>query len=441
MTASSKRRSERITGPLPATEVRYREALALYRSTTLAVKRICALTHVKYGGFQTYLRKYHRDLLLARYGVQVPVSSAVNVKLRSRCGQTPAAHAKYEDAVLACDAAEYIELNISQIARMFGLSPTGLGNQLRAHYPEILDRRERTRRRLGVADNQQRGVRPWCREQYAGAVELLRTTDCTIEEAADRCGVSYSGLHEHLLFYHKDVVRQRSDKRERGKMQKIRGVVMGNGNRHEPSSASIAKYREAVHLYETTALTLRQIVEKTGVSLGGLRNHLRNWHRELIFARRGAEYEEGASLSDTKRYKKATAAKYAAAIERLRTGDLPTARVAAEFGLNPEIFRMYLREHEPELHARWGMVKTATGKTVLQRSQRKYAEAIRLYRTTSESLKAIACRLDLNYNSLGGYIRRNHPELIRNRQQRAGDAKASQTQVGIEESVHVLVIT
>ena len=42
----------------------------------------------------------------------------------------------------------------------------------------------------------------------------------------------------------------------------------------------------------------------------------------------------------------------------------------------------------------------------------KYAEAIRLYGTTTETLKDIATRLGLTYNSIGGYIRRNHPEVI-----------------------------
>ncbi len=43
----------------------------------------------------------------------------------------------------------------------------------------------------------------------------------------------------------------------------------------------------------------------------------------------------------------------------------------------------------------------------------KYSETIRLYETTGESLKSIAARLGLVYNSVGGYVRRHYPELIR----------------------------
>ena len=52
------------------------------------------------------------------------------------------------------------------------------------------------------------------------------------------------------------------------------------------------------------------------------------------------------------------------------------------------------------------------GKIVSRRSVEKYAEAVRLYGTTTETLKSIAARLGLTYNSVGGYIRRNCPEVM-----------------------------
>ena len=95
----------------------------------------------------------------------------------------------------------------------------------------------------------------------------------------------------------------------------------------------------------------------------------------------------------------------------------PVAEVAAEFGLHPEVFRYYLHKHEPELARQQGMMKTANGKIVSRRSEEKYAEAVRLYGTTTETLKSIAARLGLTYNSVGGYIRRNYPEVIARHQE------------------------
>lgn len=389
---------QHIPRPLPATEAKYSCAVDLYGSTDLSVRAICARCGVSYAGFRSYLYKYRRDLLLSRHGVAA--SSAA------------AARAKYGDALAACGDAKYFEYNVSQIAHMFGLNPTGLSNQLRAHCPELLERRELERRRLGLADNQQRGQRPWCREQYAGAVELLRTTEMTVSEVAERCGVSFTGLRQHVCFYHKDLQQARSELRERAKTQKRKGHVTGSGRRHEPTPESCERYREAVRMYAQSALTIREIADMTGVNRSSLCSYLRVWCREETFARRGAEYREGASLSQTKQYKKPTAAKYAPAIERLRAENRPTSEIAAEFGLHPEVFRQYLKEHEPELYARQGMMRAPNGRSVSRRSMEKYAEALRLYETTDEELKSIARRLGLNYNSLSGFIRRNFPELI-----------------------------
>lgn len=187
--------AKRIPAVRPATEDQYREAIELYGSTSLSVRAICARCGVSYAGFRSYLYKYRRDLLLSRHGVAASsASDAAHTRLRGRRGQTAAARAKYGNAIAACDDAKYIEYNVSQIAHLFGLNPTGLSNQLRAHCPELLERRELERRRLGLADNQQRGVRPWCREQYAAAVKLLRTTELTLSEAAERCGFPLPGF-------------------------------------------------------------------------------------------------------------------------------------------------------------------------------------------------------------------------------------------------------
>lgn len=420
---------DRIQKPLSQTKEKYREAVGLYGSTVLSVRAICARCGVSYAGLRSYLYKYRRDLLLSRHGVAVPpVSDAAHTRLRGRRGQTAAARAKYGDAIAACGDAKYIEYNVSQIAHLFGMNPTGLSNQLRAHCPGLLERRERERQRLGLADNQQRGVRPWCREQYAAAVELLRTTEMTVAEVAERCGVSFTGLRQHVCFYHKDLQQRRSELRERAKTQKRKGHVTGSGRRHELTAGSRERYREAVRLYRNTAMTIKEIAEKLGLNPFAFTSYLQTWHREDVFARRGAEYREGAILSQTKQYKKPTAAKYAPAIERLRAENRPTSEIAAEFGLHPEVFRQYLKEHEPELHARQGMMRASNGRSVSRRSMEKYAEALHLFETTGEELKSIARRLGLNYNSLGGFIRRNFPELILRRRQSTEQCGGDETE-------------
>ena len=127
-------------------------------------------------------------------------------------------------------------------------------------------------------------------------------------------------------------------------------------------------------------MSARKIAKQTGVTVKGFYEYLQTWHKELVCRRKGITYEEGkpVDLSSARRYNPATAAKYADAIARLKAGGKTTAEVAAEFGLHPECFRQYLKEHEPELHAALGMVKTDKGRVMSRQSMGKYAEALRL---------------------------------------------------------------
>ncbi len=386
---------------------KYSKAVTLYTSTELSIKEICEQTEISFVAFCSYLSRNHRDLILKRH----QLDGLKDVKLRGTKGQTTAAHLKYRDAIAAADSTEYIEYNISQIARIFGLGGTLLANQLRRHYPDVIPRREAERKRLGIADNIHHGVRSWCERDYAEALELLRNTDMTIEEAAEACKVSYKGLRSHILFYHKDLEKHREKKRvEATKSEKVRGQRTGAWTIHEPTEDTQEKYAEALEMYKTSSIPIREIAKKFGLGLGGFRHYLKCWNEELMVERRG--FKKGTDFSDTKQYKKAAAEKYAVAIGRLKESKKSVLSVAAEFGLHPEVFRSYLREHEPELMARIGMKKLENGKRVGVKSSEKYAEALKIYAASTESLKSIAERLGLVYISLGNYVRRNHPELI-----------------------------
>lgn len=358
--------------------------------------------------------------MLQRNGIKCSREKAVGIKISKRSGQRPETRAKYREAIEACDSMDYIEYNVSQIAREFGLTGTNLARQLHTHYPEVLEFRERERQRMGLGDNLPRGTRQWCKKQYAEAVRLLRADRyVTVQDAAERCNVSYTGLEQHLIFYHKQLVENRIKIRKQAVRQQCKGKITGRGTLHAPTPEIVGRYAEALHLYRTTPLSARKIAGQTGVSVKGFYEYLQTWHKDLICERKGIVYEEGkpVNLSALRRYNPATAAKYADAIARLKEGGLTTAKVAAEFGLQPECLRRYLKEHEPELHARLGMKKTEDGRNVSPVSTEKYREAVHLYETTSESLRSISRRLGLNNCSLGQYIRRNFPQLIEQRKQ------------------------
>lgn len=412
---------KRTRGAKPETVEKYCRAIELYATTSMPCIEICRTCGVTVAGLQAYIGKYHRHLLLARNGMTCDSKEATGIKLNTFRRQKPATRLKYKKAIEACDSMDYIELNVSQIARKFGLDGTNLGRQLRTHYPEVLEFRERARMRLGLNDNLPRGSRSSCKEQYAAAVELLKGDQyITVQEAAKRCDVSYTGLEQHLLFYHKGLVGKRIRTREKALRQQRKGKITGRGTVHAPSPAIEEKYAAALELYRTTPMSAARIAAETKVSRKGFYEYLQTWHKDLVCARKGISYEEGMPVdwSKTRKYNPATAAKYANAIRKLKEGNMTTAAVAAEFGLHPETFRCYLKEHEPELHARLGMVKTAGGKSMACHSLEKYKEAVHLYGTTSEALNSIARRCGLNSCSLRNFLKRHYPELVERRRKK-----------------------
>lgn len=161
-------------------------------------------------------------------------------------------------------------------------------------------------------------------------------------------------------------------------------------------------------------MTMKDIAKHAGVSSEGFRSYLHKWHKNLVLERLGVagDVDENIDLRKAKRRLKTVAVKYEGAIESLRQNPRPISKVAVEFGFRPDVFREYLNKHEPELAARQGMMCSASGKKISRRSEEKYFVAMKLYETTPESLKSISRRLGLTYNSLGGYIRRNYPEVI-----------------------------
>ena len=399
-----------------ALHCKYEKAVAIYADTDMPMKDIAKECGVTVGGLGSYLRRYWRELVLRRHQIHADGKKAEDIKIMEAGKQSIHAHAKYKDAVAACDSLNYIDLNVSQIARKFGTDGTALANFMRIHYPETLVWREKVRRRLGINDNIWHGARPECTKQYAEAVEMYRDTEMTMMEVAAACNVSPSGFSQHLRFYHKEILEQKKQIREtaKAKRQQVLGELTGNGRVYRPSPATKQRYAQALELYRNTTLTMKEIVRRTGVPAEGFRFYLHKWHKDLVIERLGisSNVSGHTDLRKARKRMKTVAAKYEEAIKSLRMTPRPVAEVAAEFGLHPEVFRDYLHKHEPELARQQGMMKTANGKIVSRRSEEKYAEAVRLYGTTTETLKSIAARLGLTYNSVGGYIRRNYPEVM-----------------------------
>ena len=91
----------------PDTEAKYRSALELYAATDLSYVEICRQCGVSLGGFTRYICIYHRHLMLKRNGIKCSQEEADSIKISQR-GQRPETHAKYKEAIVACDSADLV---------------------------------------------------------------------------------------------------------------------------------------------------------------------------------------------------------------------------------------------------------------------------------------------------------------------------------------------
>lgn len=378
---------------IPAAERKYSEAVNLYATTELSISKIAELTGVTPSGLSAHIGRHHRHLLFARYGLDVNNPDVKALKVKPAKGQSSATHIKYKEAIEACGDIAYIEYNVAQVARLFNLDGTALASQLRTHYPDVIPNRERVRQNLGIADNTHRGARPQSVQQYAEALAMYRDTDLTIPQVAERCSVSKGGFSQFMRFYHQDIIARKATQREAAIAKygtRQIGKLSGNGNLYGPKPETVALYAPALELYQKSGMTIREIAKTTGVSAEGFKTYLHRWQRSLK-PRRRAE------------------AKYAQAIESLKSNPRPVAEVAAQFALNPDLFREYLKAHRPELAEQQGMARLADGKVVKRSSMEKYRDAISEYAGSTESLRNIAGRHGIPYKSIMGYMLRNCP--------------------------------
>lgn len=397
--------SERVVSALQ----KYAEAVKLFASSDLTIREVAQRCNVTPQGLSAHISKHHRPILFARYGLDPQNPAGLALKVKPRRGQSLKTHLKYKEAIEACGDIAYIEFNISQIARIFDLDGPALAAQLRVHYPDIIPNREIMRQKLGIADNIHRGARLASEEEYRQAVEMYRDTDLTIPEVAEKCNVSLSGLSQFMRFYHHQLITEKALRRAAAQCAPARrqpGALSGNGRTYGPSAETVALYAEALEMYRNSDKTIEEICKEADVPFEGFRSYIYRWHRGGNL-RRGFDGQTGSA--GARRILRSAQAKYGEAIASLRANPRPTSKVAAEYGFNADVFREYLKTHAPDLASAQGMVKLSGGHLVKRSSYEKYRPAIEEYAASPESLRSIAQRHGIVYNSLMTFVARNCP--------------------------------
>lgn len=343
-----------------------------------------------------------------------------NQYLGERYGQSPEARAKYGDAIIACSSIEHLGLTISGIARMYGVDAEGLRNQLKRHFPNVIPLRDKLRGHMGYHVHPRAGVQPETAEQYAGALQLLRETDLTTKEVADQCGVSFQGLQQYVLFYHKDIAEKRLGRRLAALDKNLDwGEKNCNNHRTGPSAAIRERYAPAVEMMWTTDLPLTEIAHRCGVDDRGFRGYVQKWCRGLILSRQEKrrtemEVRRAASLLRKKESKAERASRiYTPTVEMIR-GGMNLSEAATAVGADVSNLSAWMKKHHPEVldQARVGMMKLDSGKMTCKSTYvrfRPVAEYMKLH--LSESSKSVAQRFGIPISSMQKALTNLFPDV------------------------------
>ncbi len=326
--------------------------------------------------------------------------------MAKRYGQHPETEAKYRDAIFACESVMYLGLTTSEIARMHGLKAEAFRGQLKRHFPELLERREFLRTQLGYAVPGNVGLKEKTVLKYRKAVEMLRNGSLTVREAASCCGVSYTGLQQHLIFYHKDIAESRLLHRTEALNKTIVwGEASPGGGVRAPRPEAVAYYAPAVELYRTTDLSVPEIARRCGMPAHNLAVYLRKWYGADVQARRERREAEKAArppkvIRQTKAQKAAVL--YAPAIGLFEEGySLP--EVARKLNVKVYNLMAWLKNNYPDKMEDWqiGMMKLPDGSYVLRRRYNKYKPvAAYIAEHPQEGTEQVAARFGVPVSSL-----------------------------------------
>lgn len=336
----------------------------------------------------------------------------------ARYGQHPETEQKYREAINACRSIDYISLTLTDVARMYGLKPEPFRNQLKRHYPEILRTRTELRARLGIRESGNFGLKDQTVRQYAEAVELLRDPSVTVREAASRTGVSYQGLQQHLVFYHKDVADARMLVRSDALMKPLTvGGFNAVGGIRAPKPEAARLYEPAVEMYRTTDLPKTEIARRCGVPVHNFESYLSRWYKPLMEQRRERQRlqrEEKQRAPKEVRSKVALARmKYEPAVALIASGKT-LSEAARELGVPLYNLSPWLKAHYPALldQAQAGQMRLPSGRQVLRKAYNKYlpiAEYIDAH--PAEPTREVAARWGVPLSSLGKKMASYFPEI------------------------------
>lgn len=321
------------------------------------------------------------------------------------------------------------DLSIRRIAKICNVTEAGLSAHIGRYHRDLLFKRyglsadDGDLQTLNVKPP--KGQSPMTYRKYKDAIAAcsdLAYIEYTVAHIAHLFGLNGTGLASQLRFHYPDVIPMR---------EKIRQNLGLADNIHRGVLPCCEKeYQEAVAMYRDTDMSLPEVAETCGVSQGGLSQHLRYYHQDVIelkakkritSKRKTGSRKVGKLAGNGNTYgpKPETIAKYAEALDLYRHTGMTVKEIAGATGVSVTGFSGYLHqwyrgdkmirrgyewdgESEPDLQGT---------KHYLKSSAVKYAPAIESLRKNPRPVAEVAAKFGFNPETFRDYLKKHVPEL------------------------------
>lgn len=204
------------------------------------------------------------------------------------------------------------------------------------------------------------------------------------------------------------------------------------------------KYAKAVEMYSGTELSLREVAEQCGVTAGSLGNYLRRYHRELVLQRHGISLDgkspDSIAIRTEGRQSRQTHEKYkeaVAACDSMEYITLNISQIARKYKVNCTGLANFMRVYYPEVLTWREKVRMKMGvndnlrRGMRPESERQYADAAEMYRTSDMPLSEIAATCKVSERGFAQYLRFYRQDILKQKKAERIQAKeASQKKRG-----------
>lgn len=194
-----------------------------------------------------------------------------------------------------------------------------------------------------------------------------------------------------------------------------------------PNKISKGIYDDAIGLYSTTDMSIKEICAQLNISSNGFISYLSRNHRDLILKRHSLSGTEDVKLRGGKGQTTIAYNKYKDAIEACRDDKYISyniSQIARMFNVGCSSLATQLRRHYPHIIEERERKRKKAGLSLglkygaREKSKKIYAKAVSMLRSSNMTIEEVAVACKVSYTGLREHIITYHPNITSRREKK-----------------------